>query len=893
MPQQAAFSMSLFTTREWWSSTIDSAEEFDKGCMCVANIDNEPAKAMGSASALSSDANAKIIIGSFSGLLRIYYPRQAQYRIEDLMIEQNLGMPILQVAAGRFVSGSNNIALAVLHPRRLTVYKVGAMGGQGSSASYYSMVKVYEHILGEGGEHFTAFNFCCGPFGNANTDKDFICVQSMDGQLQFFEQDHLAFIHRIDEVLIPGPLCYSPQLDAIVIATTNMNVACYKYHVLAARSSSKAGGGNDKRKDFESLHGSDERRRRRSESAHEDDAQEISEWSLNIGEHAHDIYIGRYSAGLAPGMLDVMVVGEHSLFCLSEQGAIRFQKRLAYDVAATIAYSRDGSPSAYNSGGGSGNISSNSLTAEQNLIITTHTGRLLVYGKGSLLWAAKLGFTPVAVAVAQFGKISGLVVALDEKGAINVVYMGTEPPTTAVATGESEKLDFEAMEKEHQQLLKDIRVAELAQHSREKEAGGSSSLEGQASDAQTDHVLLRAQVPLAPDILTQDEMIDLVELVETGKIAPGGTRGVVNIDDPSSVPIQVTVRVALSYVASASALPIRNVALSIHSVFPIITLEPSVVVPMLRGGTTTPMIVPLKFYVAPGVIPSCLDVQIIASYNTSDTNQPRVSHLSFKLPTCLCLRVALPTKDDTCKCTLDTDRDPVSLVSLFDDMLQLPGVKPHVRSKLTGMGANVIAFRSFSDGNVVTVLGSKNAGRYRVQSTSYASLWLTMAELILRLRLHFNCTSPEQKLVSCADSIPLREMFNSIEDHFAARVRLRETEATLNDRAQQFRVIQKRLLVRFKSKNPAPLNNMDTLLRGTYQSLQELGTLAKQTEKELAMSKGRLQVSNCFSYLCAFSVQTLFVLTIATTSHLLVMDITLSPNKVHDGDHTIAYALAI
>ena len=69
--------MSLFTTREWWSAKIDSSEEFDKGCMCVANIDNEAPKGReesGAASALG--ANAKIITGSFSGLLRIYYPRQ-------------------------------------------------------------------------------------------------------------------------------------------------------------------------------------------------------------------------------------------------------------------------------------------------------------------------------------------------------------------------------------------------------------------------------------------------------------------------------------------------------------------------------------------------------------------------------------------------------------------------------------------------------------------------------------------------------------------------------------------------------------------------------------------------------------------------------------------------
>ncbi len=846
--------MSLFTTREWWSAKIDSSEEFDKGCMCVANIDNEAPKGREESSAASAlGANAKIITGSFSGLLRIYYPRQASYRIEDLMIEQNLGMPILQVAAGRFVSGSDQLALAVLHPRRLAVYMVGAMGGQGSSASYYSMVKAYEHALGEGGEHFTAFNFCSGPFGNTNRARDFICVQSMDGRLQFFEQDHLAFMHRVDEVLIPGPMCYSPQLDAVLVATTNMTVACYKYHVLAARSTSgtgskkKGGDSSGGTGDLESRYGSGGDDSGGSKTKDDEGGAAASsdgglaEWSLNIGEHAQDIYIGRYSAGLAPGMLDVMVVGEHSLFCLSEQGVIRFQKRLTYDVAASTAYNRDGTPSGYDVGDGGGSSNSASLTKQQNLIVATHTGRLLVYGNASLLWAAKLGFTPVCVAVARFGKLRGLVIALDEKGSLNVVYMGTEPPTASVAmTGESEPLDFEAMEKEHRQLLEDIRAAQTTS------SGGGGGLGGsddEDADMPSEHVLLRAQLPLAPDLLTQDEAIDLRELVESGKIAPGAAKGGgVDSDDPTTAPVQLTVRVALSYVAPASEPPIRDVTLSVHTVFPVTTPSTSVVVPMLRGGANTPVIVPLKFHVAPGVIPSSLTVQVMATYKTSDTNQPRVAHLEFRLPSCLCQRVVLPTKEDAAKCTLDTDRDPVSLVSLFDDMVQLPGVKSHVRSKLSSMGANVIAFRYFSDGSVVTVLGSKNAGRYRVQGSSYASLWIVMAELILRLRAHFGCTSPEERLVSCADSIPLRELFNAIEEHFAARTRLRETEATLNDRAQQFRVIQKRLLVRFKSKNPAPLNNMDTLLRGTYQSLQELAALAKRTEGELAAAKGRLQV---------------------------------------------------
>jgi len=33
--------MSLFKARDWWATYAGSDEEFDLGCLCVANIDND------------------------------------------------------------------------------------------------------------------------------------------------------------------------------------------------------------------------------------------------------------------------------------------------------------------------------------------------------------------------------------------------------------------------------------------------------------------------------------------------------------------------------------------------------------------------------------------------------------------------------------------------------------------------------------------------------------------------------------------------------------------------------------------------------------------------------------------------------------------------------------
>jgi Bardet-Biedl syndrome 9 protein len=94
--------MSLFKTREWWSTQCGSGEEFDSGSLCVANIDNSP------------DGSVKIVTGSFEGFLHIssyvphhtwsltmlgiYSPKNGEMKPEDLLLEQNLGQPILQVS---------------------------------------------------------------------------------------------------------------------------------------------------------------------------------------------------------------------------------------------------------------------------------------------------------------------------------------------------------------------------------------------------------------------------------------------------------------------------------------------------------------------------------------------------------------------------------------------------------------------------------------------------------------------------------------------------------------------------------------------------------------------------------------------------------------------------
>lgn len=65
------------------------------------------------------------------GVLRVFAPTKANYRVEDLIHEQHLAAPILQVAVGRFLPASPDyLGIAVLHPRKLCVYEMLPHGEQ-------------------------------------------------------------------------------------------------------------------------------------------------------------------------------------------------------------------------------------------------------------------------------------------------------------------------------------------------------------------------------------------------------------------------------------------------------------------------------------------------------------------------------------------------------------------------------------------------------------------------------------------------------------------------------------------------------------------------------------------------------------------------------------------
>jgi len=706
--------MSLFQAREWWSTYAGNDEEFDSGNLCVSNIDN------------SQQGHDKIIVGSFHGILRIFYPKSNGFKPSDLMVETQLPQPILQVASGKFSSGTEDLHLAVLHPRKLAVYCVSAVSGSVEHGNYYSVKLVYEHILER-----TSHSMTFGPFGNVKA-KDFICVQSMDGMLSFFEQETYTFGRFLPNFLLPGPLEYISGIDSFVICSSARNIECYKYESIAVSSDKLTP---------KSLSGK----------------KLAPDWSTNIGENAISIKYANF-AGCTPSIL---ILGERSIFSLLENGTLHFMKKFEYNPSSFLPYAslKDG---------------------KLNTLVSSHTNTLLIYEDVSLVWAAQLPHVPVALRIANFQDLKATIVSLDEYGHLYCSYMGTDPSLFVAPPVDARELNYEELDREMKTLQKAIKE--------------STSTQAVAMP-KDDDLSISVEVP--------DHMDEVSQAADLER-------------DNDEIQPSITVKVTLSCTSST---PIENVIVNMNPPFPIKCDRQSFDIPIIGDRSPTVSYF-ASFFTFGGSIPASLNVTATATFFTN-SDAPRVVQCTFDLPLSLICFGCAPVKQAQHKLTIDTNKDPVSLAELFPEIVE-ESVIP----------VSAIGFQYYK-GPVVTVLSSKTSNRYRLQCDLFEGLWPIVDEQIKRLKSHFSTKKEGSPFkASFSGPLPLNEYYELIDGHFEQRQSKLRFKDLLAQRAHQFRVIQRRLLTRFKDKTPAPLANLDVLLEGTYRQLLALGEAAEDAERQ-------------------------------------------------------------
>ena len=173
----------------------------------------------------------------------------------------------------------------------------------------------------------------------------------------------------------------------------------------------------------------------------------------------------------------------------------------------------------------------------------------------------------------------------------------------------------------------------------------------------------------------------------------------------------------------------------------------------------------------PDELPIDLTACVAATYSVQ-SGEPRCARCEFTLPLSMVARATDPVKNPQFKVTIDTNRTPPPLSHLFEDMLSS---QPRLAESISQPGVGQLSVE-YHVGLDASVLVSKSAGRYRVQSSSLEGIWLLADELVRRLYAHFNSASQrasgggeEPFAALYAEPLPLQEYFELIDDHLRCR----------------------------------------------------------------------------------------------------------------------------
>ncbi|KAL0271990.1 UNVERIFIED_CONTAM: hypothetical protein PYX00_005135 [Menopon gallinae] len=299
------------------------------------------------------------------------------------------------------IRGCHDKNLAILHPKLLTVYTLDRKDTDNAVGDRLSLQMVYQHQL-----RHSAYSFVVGPFGGGR-GRDFICVQSLDGLLSFFEQETFAFQLYLTEFLLPSPFIYLEKMDCFVFLNSSLTFDCYSYENLASAS----------------------------QTENEDPKKIVKYWSYGIGESIMDV---------KPVMSDkynIVVLTERNLYNISSSGKTIFMKRLEYMPMAFYAF----------------------VTAETKqliILIATDNNLLNIYEGTCLKWSMKVDQIPVCVDRIILSNLYGGIVLLSQTGYLQCIYLGTHPsiylmppmncPDISLDETEAElkRLQLEIMEKD-------------------------------------------------------------------------------------------------------------------------------------------------------------------------------------------------------------------------------------------------------------------------------------------------------------------------------------------------------------------------------------------------------------------------------------------------------------
>lgn len=224
--------------------------------------------------------------------------------------------------------------------------------------------------------------------------------------------------------------------------------------------------------------------------------------------------------------------------------------------------------------------------------------------------------------------------------------------------------------------------------------------------------------------------------------------------------------------------------------------------------------------------PTSRIITLSLAYDNTEGN-PKTLIQTIYLPLKLFISCCEPSKDGKIKVVLDVQNLSISLKELFQDL---------ITSEHSKIPANAIGFQVHTKHlPTLTMVLSKSSSHIRLQTDTLEIMWLFIDILEQKI-----VKIPNAKLI-CKEDLPLQDYFIAIDSHFECRKQQLQLRDILSDYTEQYRAIQKRMLIRFKDKTPSTLNNLDILLDRTYRQIIAISSASE------AIAVKRLEAANILS----------------------------------------------
>lgn len=482
---------------------------------------------------------------------------------------------------------------------------------------------------------------------------------------------------------------------------------------------------------------------------------------------------------------DVIVLAEKSIFVVSISGALKTQRRLDFVPTACRVLS-------LSLGGSIGHF---------GVVVADSTGSIMVFRDSQLLWTSKLPVKPVDLIVSYFPDTFGHIIALGRDAVLSISCLGTLPHDTSIRGHERNEVSYQMIDKEYGELCSDP---------------FKRSSDAFATRAQQVEISVRFQ---------KNTAYDVSEPTETHYESFFASSNV------------LTLQVSVLYSGSGT---LDDVGVSIVLPHPVVAARSTYVIPSLRGGTPEIICIHLR---ACGIrsrasIPASNVAVIMASYCTH-TIENSISTQEVQLPLSLFCVVALPMKTAKHKITIEINRSLPCLMDLFKDMIPIP----QMDDVMTTTG-NALGFQ-FHNGVNVTIVTSKTAGRFRIQSSDFNAIWLLLSEFIYRLWAHVDLQTTSSSMdaplkISLQEPLPLQNLFEIIEEYYSTKLECDMDNINISSYAHSFRAVQKQLLFWLKSKYPVSVSHLGDLLDMIVPSFDAVSENIRKREKGFSLVRQRL-----------------------------------------------------